>query len=101
MEKKTQEILKRFHKQLSDCDSTAALDKLSTGYLGRKGVVTSMLRDVGKLSADERPLAGKLANQLKQWQELMRAVAATYRAGGRATLDEPQLNRLREIGYIQ
>ena len=34
-------------------------------YLSRKGEMTSMLRGLGQLSAEERPLVGKAANQIK------------------------------------
>jgi len=36
-----------------------------TKYLGRKGLLTQWLREMGKLPADERPALGSLANQLK------------------------------------
>lgn len=35
-------------------------------YLGRKGRVTQFLRNLSQLPADERPAAGKLANQVKK-----------------------------------
>ena len=35
-------------------------------YLGRKGRLTDVLRGLGKLSADERPEAGKRGNEVKQ-----------------------------------
>src|SRR5579883_2908182 len=34
-------------------------------YLGRKGRLTGILRNLGNLSADERPLVGKRANEIK------------------------------------
>ena len=34
-------------------------------YLSRKGQLTSILRSLGQLSAEERPLVGKSANQIK------------------------------------
>ena len=43
----------------------AALDGLRVHYLGRKGAVTACLRDMGKLSTEERPAVGKAANQVK------------------------------------
>lgn len=35
-------------------------------YLGRKGVLTTMLRSIGGLPADERPAAGSMANEVKK-----------------------------------
>ena len=42
------------------------LDALRTAYLGRKGRLTSVLRRLGELSAEERPLVGAEANRVKE-----------------------------------
>jgi len=42
-----------------------ALQALSTRYLGRKGILTQYLRNIASLPAEERPLAGKKANEVK------------------------------------
>lgn len=44
----------------------AALDAVRVKYLGKKGVFTTQLRDLGRLPADERPVAGKEINAAKQ-----------------------------------
>jgi phenylalanyl-tRNA synthetase alpha chain len=38
---------------------------VSVRYLGRKGIITQFLRNVSKLPADQRPAAGKKANEVK------------------------------------
>ncbi len=43
-----------------------ALQAVNTKYLGRKGVLTQYLRNISNLPADQRPSAGKKANQVKQ-----------------------------------
>lgn len=43
----------------------AEVEVISTRYLGRKGELTTFLRNISKLDDQERPLAGKAANQLK------------------------------------
>lgn len=43
----------------------AALDALRVRYLGKKGELTAILKQMGKLSAEERPLIGQLANQVR------------------------------------
>ena len=43
----------------------AALDALRVQYLGKKGELTAILKQMGKLSAEERPQMGQLANQLR------------------------------------
>lgn len=49
--------------QLSDID--ADIEALRVRYLGKKGELTAVLRGMGKLSAEERPLIGQLANEVR------------------------------------
>lgn len=44
----------------------AELQRLRSVFFGPKGRVTSLLRSVGQLPAEERPGAGKLINQVRQ-----------------------------------
>ena len=48
-----------------DCDNAERLEALRVKYLGKKGELTAILRQMGGLSADERPAMGQLANQLR------------------------------------
>ena len=50
---------------LQEADSPAALDELRVRYLGKKGEVTAVLKQMGKLSAEERPIMGQLANSVR------------------------------------
>jgi phenylalanyl-tRNA synthetase alpha chain len=53
---------------LADVDSTAnlaALDEVRVRFLGKKGLLTELLKGLGKLSADERPAAGQQINDAK------------------------------------
>ncbi|HEX9093850.1 MAG TPA: phenylalanine--tRNA ligase subunit alpha, partial [Coriobacteriia bacterium] len=43
----------------------AALDGVRVRYLGKKGELTSVLRGLGSLSAEERPAVGKVANEVR------------------------------------
>jgi phenylalanyl-tRNA synthetase alpha chain len=54
---------------LDDAASAEDITALSVKYLGRKGAITQFLRNISKLPAKERPLAGKTANQVKQLLE--------------------------------
>ena len=45
--------------------STAELDSLRVQYLGKKGELTAVLKMMGKLSAEERPVMGQLANSVR------------------------------------
>ena len=44
----------------------AALDQVRVRYLGRKGLVTARLKELGRLPPEERPRAGQAINEAKQ-----------------------------------
>lgn len=50
---------------IATLSSLEALDQFRVGYLGKKGKLSKILGGMGKLSADERPRIGALANQVK------------------------------------
>jgi len=43
----------------------AQLDQLRVQYLGKKGLITEQLKNLGKISKEERPAAGQLINKAK------------------------------------
>ena len=45
--------------------SAAELDSLRVQYLGKKGELTAVLKMMGKLSAEERPAMGQMANEVR------------------------------------
>ena len=45
--------------------SAEDLEALRVQYLGKKGELTAVLKQMGKLSAEERPVMGQLANELR------------------------------------
>jgi phenylalanyl-tRNA synthetase alpha chain len=47
-------------------DNLDALDQIRVAYLGKKGELTSLLKTLGSLPADERKAAGQDINQAKQ-----------------------------------
>ena len=49
-----------------ESENVETLEALRVKYLGKKGELTGILRQMGKLSAEERPAMGQLANQLRQ-----------------------------------
>ena len=52
-------------KEILDCDNAERLEAMRVRYLGKKGELTAVLRQMGSLSAEERPAMGQLANQLR------------------------------------
>jgi phenylalanyl-tRNA synthetase alpha chain len=53
-------------RELESVRDLAALDAWRIAYLGRRGALTQLLRNVGQLPAEERPRVGQLANEVKQ-----------------------------------
>lgn len=56
-------------KELHDCLEGKGLDALRVKYLGKKGELTTILKQMGKLSAEERPVIGQMANEVRQTLE--------------------------------
>ncbi len=65
MEQQIEQILHQAMSELRAASQTAQIQALSVQYLGRKGLVTQYLRNISRLPADQRPMAGKRANEIK------------------------------------
>ena len=50
---------------LEAAKTPADLDELRVRFLGKKGELTAVLKQMGKLSAEERPVMGQLANSVR------------------------------------
>ena len=51
---------------LSETKTAADLEALRVRYLGKKGELTALLKQMGRLSAEERPVMGQLANEVRE-----------------------------------
>ena len=69
---------------LASADSLEELEQLRIALLGRKGSLTAAMKGMGRLSPEERPIIGKLANEV-------RASVEAGIAAQRAILEEAQL----------
>lgn len=65
MKEKLQEIKNQALQSLEKIQDLGELNDLRVKYLGKKGLITEVLRGMGKLSAEERPLIGQLANEIR------------------------------------
>ncbi len=70
---------------LENVKAAAELDALRVQYLGKKGELTNLLKQMGKLSAEERPVMGQLANDVRA--ALERALEERSRALEAAALE--------------
>ena len=50
---------------IEEAGDMEALENLRIRYLGKKGELTAILKQMGRLSAQERPVIGQLANQVR------------------------------------
>lgn len=50
---------------ITGADKAEELEALRVRYLGKKGELTAVLKQMGKLSAEERPVIGQLANEVR------------------------------------
>lgn len=70
MNKSIEQIRTEALSEIEKADNIDQVNAVSTRFIGRKGIVTQYLRDVAKLPAQERPEAGKKANQTKKAIEM-------------------------------
>ncbi len=69
MRAQLEQIKENALKELRDCLEGKGLDALRVKYLGKKGELTAILKQMGKLSAEERPVIGQVANEVRQTLE--------------------------------
>jgi len=64
-----EKIKQQAHEELSNAATLAELENIRIKYLGKKGELTQVLRGMGALSAEDRPLIGQLANEVRSFIE--------------------------------
>ncbi len=55
--------------EIAKVSSKTDLDALKVKFLGKKGELTAILKQMGKLSPEERPVMGQLANEVRSFIE--------------------------------
>ena len=65
MKAQLEQIKQQAMAALDAADSPAALDEVRVKFLGKKGELTAVLKQMGKLSAEVRPVMGQLANSVR------------------------------------
>ena len=66
MEQELLQLQAEAETKLATIENQKDLEELRVRYLGRKGLFTGLLRQLGQVSAEDRPRLGKLANQIKE-----------------------------------
>ena len=65
MKERLQELAEAARKRIEESDGPDKLNEVKVAYLGKKGELTTILRGMGSLSPEERPVVGKLVNEAK------------------------------------
>ncbi len=65
MSQELENLLQQATQSIADAVDLAALDAVRVQYLGKKGEITARLKNLGQISAEERPAAGQAINQVK------------------------------------
>ena len=60
-----EDILQRGQQQVAKAEDLRQLDDVRVGFLGKKGELTALLKQLGTLDAAERPKVGALINEAK------------------------------------
>ena len=66
MKDKLKSIREEALNNIQDINNLEELDKIRIKYMGKKGELTLILREMGKLSKEERPIIGQMANEIRQ-----------------------------------
>jgi len=59
-----------FQQELQACTSAKDLEPIKIRYLGKKGLLQELLKELKNLSPDEKPQAGKFVNECKSFLEI-------------------------------
>ena len=65
MEEQVKNIEKSALEELKNCTDIKNLEELRVKYLGKKGELTALLKMMGSLSKEERPVIGSLVNKVR------------------------------------
>ncbi|MCC7257087.1 MAG: phenylalanine--tRNA ligase subunit alpha [Gammaproteobacteria bacterium] len=79
-------LVSRAREAVAGAADAAALEAVRVHYLGRKGEVTALLKDLGGLPAAERPAAGQAINRARD--AVVAAIEARRAAIDQAALDQ-------------
>jgi phenylalanyl-tRNA synthetase alpha chain len=101
MIEKIQQHKQDFDRQVNDCSSLEQLKQMRIDFLGKKGCVSQIMKDLRTVSAEEKPLIGKQINELKEHIELSLAEkTGELEKNGQRTTDkgfDPSLPGKREL----
>ena len=69
MREKLVRLQEQARQDLRRISSLDDLNEFRIKYMGKKGELTQVLRGMGQLSPEERPVIGQMANVVRDWLE--------------------------------
>ncbi|MDY0276175.1 MAG: phenylalanine--tRNA ligase subunit alpha [Desulfomicrobium sp.] len=69
MREQLEQLRQQATEEIAATTTEEALQEIRIRFLGRKGELTGLMKGLGKLSAEERPLVGQLVNSVKDQLE--------------------------------
>ena len=93
MKEQIEQIRMKSALEITNASSLKELNDLKVQYLGKKGELTSVLRGMGSLSAEERPIIGNMVNTVKNELESLIAEKEDF-------FQQEELNRKLESETI-
>ncbi|EEU12349.1 phenylalanine--tRNA ligase subunit alpha [Anaerococcus vaginalis] len=66
MKEKLEALVKEATEAIEKSEDLKSLDDLRVKYLGKKGEITSLKKNISKLPNEEKPMAGKLINEISK-----------------------------------
>lgn len=67
MKRQLEKVKEEFDFDLTSSNSQKDIENVRVKYLGKKGALTGILKQMGTLSADERPVIGKISNEIRDY----------------------------------
>lgn len=93
--------------RLNSADSIQSILDTKVEYLGKKGKLTDILKEMGKLSAEDRPKMGKVANEIRDYLEgsIEEKMTELKEAEKQATIEKEYLDvtipkKQKDIGHL-
>ena len=104
MENNLDQIHQNGLEDLKAAENSGDIQDLAVRYLGRKGILTQFLRNISKLPPDQRPAAGKRANEIKNaLDNAFKQASAKFSSTGldqEAGIDVSLPGRVPTAGYL-
>lgn len=71
MKDRLEEMLRAAVAAMTGADAESALQDVRVRFLGKKGELTAIMKEMGRLALEERPVLGALANRVKEELETL------------------------------